>query len=129
MRKFPTKASNKEVAIILVLEHLQAAAIPVLTMDQAFALVTEATKSQHRRMVRDDRISIDQRKYRRDFFPNNFLGHKQIAISLTHNGDYIFYLKETARHPVNRKVISLFERGSNAGLLPDLLPRRAAIGR
>ena len=130
MKKFPAKTSNKEVATTIVLEHLRSAELPILTMDQAFALVTETTKSLHRHCIRNDEIAIEPRKYRKDFFPNNFLNHKQIAVILTHDGSYMFYLKEAAKHPTNRKVISLFERQpQEARMLPEFLPRQAAIGR
>jgi len=98
-------------------------------MDQAFALVTDATKNLQRRVVKNGQAEVMPRKYRKDYFPNNFLGDKTIAVSLMHDGGYIFYLKEATRHPVNRKIINLFERKTQPTHLMEELSKQVSFGR
>jgi hypothetical protein len=109
LKRFSAKASNSEVARNIVVEHLKTAELPFLSMNQAYALVVEESRHLLRRTVRQGKLSLEQRKYRKDIFANNFFSDKRLIVNPASDGSFILFLRETAHHPITRKLISLFD--------------------
>lgn len=109
MKRFSTEDSNSEVARNIVVEHLRAAPLPIMSMSQAYALVREETQGLLRRTLRSGKLSLEPRKYRADIFANNFFSDKRLVINPVPDGGFVIFLRETAHFPANRMLIDLFD--------------------
>lgn len=122
--EFQINATNCQVARSIIIEHLRLSDLPVMSVRQAYNLVSKQTENLYRQVERNGKLTMEKRKYRRDIFINNFHS-KHFIVSPMSDGSNVIFLRETSHVPANRKLIELFTHRRQADFSLSSIPQSA----